>query len=304
MDVDDYKSDVMDLLTKLVDSGYVKAPAYEAHFSKLYLDGKQALKKQAAGEEKEVLEKLARKDKPRAYYYYDNDEDRESDAGNEVLDQYAVLLLPFWEKNPGVPAFFGQLLKAKDRRLVYNTFILLLRNNKPVPDSLFVKFAKADEYRAGLYKALKDAKKPDRFPAAYKTQEQIARSLLQNNDSYYGKPDTLVHLTKLPVTYKAKSGWVYFYKYREERDDSYWKLASVGVQPMNTDSIDVENNDFTDAGNRRLDAAKPLQEQLQKMLKELLNAKRSSASGFYNSRRYNLYKSYLPEMVKSRRYRD
>lgn len=305
MDVDDYKIDVMDLLTKLVDSGHVKAPAYEAHFSKLYLDGKQLLKKQIAGEEKEAIEKRARKDRPRAYYYYDNDEgDNESDAGNEALDQYAVLLLPFWEKNPGVPAFFAQLLKAKDRKLVYNTFILLLRNNKPVPDSLFTKFAKADEYRSDLYKALKDAKKLDRFPAAYKTQEQIARSLLQNNGSYYGKPDTLVPLTRLPVTYKTKQGWVYFYKYREERDDSYWKLASVGMQPMNADSIDAENDDFTEVNGRRLDAAKPLQEQLQKMLKELLNAKRSSASDFYNSRRYNLYKTYLPEMVKSRRYRD
>jgi hypothetical protein len=53
-----------------------------------------------------------------------------------------------------------------------------------------------------------------------------------------------------------------------------------------------------------LENNKPLAGQLQNTLKEMLNAKRSSASEFYEARNLSRYKDYLSEMVKSERYRD
>jgi uncharacterized protein YbaP (TraB family) len=306
MGVEDYKEDVMELLTKLVDSGYLKANDYETHFSKLYLDAKQLLKKQTASEEKDNIEKLTKKDRNTVSFYgYDyDDEEKELDRGNEEIEQYSILLLPFYDKNAGIPAFFEQLLKSKDRQVVYNAFILLLRNNKPVPDSLFMKYAKADEYRSRLYNDLAKMKELDKFPAAYKTQELIARSLMFGSRSYYNRADTIIYLDKLPVTYKNKKGYVHFFKYKEERDDNYWKLASIGMQPEKTDSVNVKNHAFNEKGERKLDSDKPVKEQLEKMLKELLNSKRWSAADFYNGRGYDIYKTYLPDMVKRRRFRD
>ncbi|HYJ37479.1 MAG TPA: TraB/GumN family protein, partial [Chitinophagaceae bacterium] len=304
INIDDYKGNVMHLLTTLVDSGYLKAEDYESYFGKIYLDAKQILKKQVAREEKEKIEKASRKDKPMSTYYPGWDYEVVNGAGNSSLHQYSILLLPFWEKNPGVPAYFKQLLNTEDRKLLYETFILLVRNNKPVPDSLFQKFASLDEYRSDLYRDLQKMKKIEKFPAAFKKQELVARSLLINSSGFYGKLDTLVFVDKLPLTYKNKKGFVYFFKYKKMMDDMSWELASVGMQPEDITQVDVVNDDFTELEKRKLENDQPIREQLEKVLKELLYQKRASAYGFYEGRAMNMYRNFLPDMVKSNRYRD
>lgn len=299
MNIDDYKRNVLNLLTVMVDSGQLKAADYETYFSKLYLDGKQLLKKQTATEEKKNIEKASSKDR------YDYDEEEMSvamESGNDELEKYAVLLMPFYDKNPGIPGFFDQLMKTKDRQLLFNMFILMLRNDKKVHDSLFIHFAKLDEYRTDLYEKLKKMKKLDKFPAASKNQVDFARAILVGNDRY-DKPDSIAYINKLPVTYKGKKGWVYFFKYRQMRDDTHWMLASVGMQPENINEIDLENLDFVEKGSR-LENNKTEMEQMQKMLREQLYSKRESAQSFYSGRSYSIYKTYLSEMVKRQRYRD
>src|SRR5687768_9861063 len=112
MNIDDYRNDIMNLLVTMVDSGYLKATDYETSFPKIYLEAKQLLKKQLAKENKAKMEKAARKDaSPTVSLYsgYEEDEDKVSDAGNAELDRYAILLLPFRNKNAGVQSFFEQL---------------------------------------------------------------------------------------------------------------------------------------------------------------------------------------------------
>jgi hypothetical protein len=307
MNIDDYRNDMMNLLETMVDSGYLQAADYETWFPKIYLEAKQLLKKQVAKENKVKMEKAASKDAPASLYPGDddNDDDEESDAGNADLDRYAILLEPFYDKNPGVHTFFEQLLKTQDRRLLYNSFIMLLKNDHKVPDSLFMKYAQLDEYRSELYDDLEEMKKTDKFPHQYKNQLAIAKSLLTKSLASYDKIDTLVYLDKLPVSYEHKKGYVYFFKYKRMRDDVSWQLASVGMQPEKSEQVDVDNDDFTTADDdRKLDNDKPVKEQLQKMLKEMLYARRNSASVFYDARSYSLYRNYLSEMVKSQRYRD
>ncbi|WP_205513682.1 TraB/GumN family protein [Longitalea arenae] len=307
MNIDDYRNDIMNLLVTMVDSGYLKAADYESSFPKIYLEAKQLLKKQLAKENKANMEKAARKEAGPSVSFYasDEEEDRPSDAGNAELDRYATLLLPFYTKNPGVPSFFEQLQSTQDRRLLYNTFILLLRNNYKVPDSLFLKYAQLDEYRSELYMDLETMKKTDKFPKQYKTQLDIARSLIVQSLSNYDKIDTLIFLDKLPVAYENKKGYVYFFKYKRMRDDITWQVASAGLIPEKAEVIDLKNDDFTAVEEeRKLANDKPVKEQLQKMLKEMLYARRSSASVFYDARSYSLYRNYLSEMVKSQRYRD
>jgi hypothetical protein len=120
----------------------------------------------------------------------------------------------------------------------------------------------------------------------------------------YRKPDSIVFLDKLPVTYRGKDGWVYFYKYRRMRDDTQWQLASVGMQPGNLDSIDARNDEFTQNRNRKLRSDRPVSEQLQEYLKELLYAKRRGSEDFYDARSFNYYNTYLSELVKRQRFRD
>jgi uncharacterized protein YbaP (TraB family) len=305
MHVDDYREDVLELLVAMVDSGYLQAKDYETYFSKIYVDGRQLLKKQLAREDKEKMDKAAAKDR-RSNMYYGGyaEEDREMDAGNSELDKYVVLLLPFRDKNPGVQTFFEQLLQTRDRRLVYNTFIHLLRHKQKVPDSLFTQFAAIDKYRSELYKDLEKMKMLDKFPAAHKNQLSIARSMLAGTGTRYDRMDTVAFVEKLPVAYEGKKGFVYFFKYKRMRDDAAWQVASVGMQPEKLTEIDIDNDDFTVREERKLDNDKPVKEQLELMLKEMVYSRRSSASMFYEGRDYSLYKNYLSEMVKNQRYRD
>ncbi|SEP38880.1 Uncharacterized conserved protein YbaP, TraB family [Niastella yeongjuensis] len=307
MNIDDYEEDVMNLLETMVDSGYLKAADYETSFPKIYLEAKQLLKKQLAKENKAKMEMAIRKESPTASPYA-NDEDDDnitSDAGNAELDQYAILLLPFYNRNPGVKSFFEQLQTTQDRRLRYNTFIRLLRNNYKMPDSLFTLYAKEDLYRSEMYTDLETLNMLDKFPKQYKTQLEIARSLVAKPLDNYDKLDTMIYLDKLPVAYENKKGYVYFFKYKRMRDDITWNVATVGMQPEKPDAIDIKNDDFTSVEeDRKLDNDKPVKEQLEKMLKEMLYARRGSASVFYDARSYSLYRNYLSEMVKSQRYRD
>jgi hypothetical protein len=311
LNVDDYRADVLNLLEVMADSGFLKAPDYETYFQKIYIDARQLLKKQVAKESKDKIEKAGKQNSKTSELALtigeDGDEDDASDAGNAELDKYAVLLMPFWEKNPGVQTFFEQVMKTQDRRLVYNTFILLLRNHHPVPDSLFMNYAKLDQYRRELYQDLKEIKMTGKFPTQYKSQKEIAKSIFLSSSDRNEKFDTVAFIDKLPVTYKHQKGYVYFFKYKRMRDDVAWQVASVGMQPENPDQIDLKNDDFISTSRReerKLETNKPVKEQIQTMLKEMLYAKHGSASSFYEGRSYSMYKDYLSNTVKSRRYRD
>lgn len=303
--VDDYKDEAMQLLRVMVDSNYLKAADYEPYFTKLNLDAKRLLKKQLAREDREKMEKSARKDRPDLYdFAVSEGEGIDAGTGNEELKKYAVLLMPFWEKNAGVPVFFEQLMKTRDKELLYDILLLMVRNNKSVPDSLFNRYASMDEYRSRLYEDLKLANHLAKFPEAFKNQKDIARSILKTQFGAYEKMDSLVFIGKQPATYKDRKGFVYFYKYRRMRDDVSWYLASVGMQPENMKEIDTESNEFTMKNDRKLEQNKSEQEQVKKMLKEILYSRHSSASEFYDARSLSIYKTYLSKMVKQGRYKD
>jgi len=76
------------------------------------------------------------------------------------------------------------------------------------------------------------------------------------------------------------------------------------MQPENLKEVDTEDDEFTTRAERKLEAGKPVKEQLEKMLKEMLHSKHTSASIFYEARSLGIYKTYLSEMVKRGRYRD
>ncbi|RZJ52380.1 MAG: hypothetical protein EOO45_31960, partial [Flavobacterium sp.] len=157
--LNDYKENITGLLVTLVDSGYIKAKDYETYFPGLYIDGKVALRKQQAKEEKQLQEDLKKEDEE------DDEPAREYSRDDDYsLNDYAVLLMPFYETNKNVQQFFNRLLISKDDNVQMNAAILFLRNNKNVPDSILLKLAADDKYRATLYDKLEWADRLDKFP--------------------------------------------------------------------------------------------------------------------------------------------
>jgi hypothetical protein len=293
----------------MVDSNLVTAKDYEMYFSKFLIEAKQLLKKQAIAEKNSAIEKAedAKTDtRPVDVYYRRNATD---DTGNDELITYATLLLPFRETNPAVNDVFRQLLSSNDKRLKYNTLYLFMQHKIAVPDTMLTYFAKMDDYRYELFNDMRIAKMIDKFPAAYKNRLDLSRSKLFTS-SYSSKPDSLVFIDSLPATLKNKKGFIFFYRYKTKKDDSYWKLATVGLlshvgEQVNDDFDDDDDDRYSGDGDllypplsdlsysnsgkiviteftdEKIKEDTPLLEQMEKQLKKIIYSKRKSARSFY-----------------------
>ncbi|MES2849520.1 MAG: TraB/GumN family protein [Bacteroidota bacterium] len=282
--LDDYKKPVMELLVTLVDSGFIKATQYESWFSKIFFDAKIEMKKQKGNDEKKMEaenKKEGEDDETDVYASrYSNNEH------SDELKDYAVLLAPFYDQNVSVPKFFDKLLQSKDDEVKMNAAIILLKNSKPVPDSIYTYMAAKDNLRGKLFAELEEIKKLDKFPAKYKTQADMARSYLLM-DKNFNKVDSVVLIGKQPAAYKHKKGTVYFFKYRVKKDDD-WKIGISGLQPENENEVS-SNDDLCSMTDKKLKEDKPADEQFQEQLKRLLFAFHPSARNFYEYNRYGNY---------------
>jgi hypothetical protein len=182
------------------------------------------------------------------------------------------------------------MLGSSDKRLQYNTAILMLRNKKPIPDSLLTYFAKQDKFRFELYTDLKNNKQLQIFPVAFNNHIDLAKSKLMSLNSYQ-MPDSIIYVDKFPLQYKKRSGMIYFFKYKQKKEDNNWKIAMAGLIPSSSSSFEFDNKgdrkevyeyDFTEMTGTKIDEDTPLKSQLQKALKKKIYSKRKSGTQFYD----------------------
>lgn len=283
--LDDYKTPVMDLLVTLVDSGYIKPVQYENWFSKIFFDAKLEMKKQKVNEEKMMEEENKKEEENDETDYAYSNRYSGSEHSDELKD-YAVLLAPFYDQNVNVPKFFDKLLQSKDDDVKMNAAIILLRNKRPVADSIFTNIAAKDNLRGRLYNELEEIKRLDKFPSKYKNQVDMARSYLLMEKSF-NKIDSVVLVGKQPAAYNNKKGTVYFFKYRVKKDDD-WKIGISGLQPENENEVNGDNK-LSTMTDKKLKEEKPADEQYQEQLKKILYNFHPSARNFYEFNRYGNY---------------
>ncbi|HXB93745.1 MAG TPA: hypothetical protein VNU70_01260, partial [Puia sp.] len=272
--VDDYKANIQSLLADLVDSNYLRAADYEGYFSQIYFDAKIQWKKQEGKDEK----KLQKKEEDG-----DDNTDTDGDENGQQLDDYAVLLLPFYGRNQTVPHFFDRLLKSRDPQLRLNTALLLLRHQLPVADSILLALASDDASRSPLFQGLTDIGREDVFPRRFRTQEYIARSLLvsgHGSDSF-----AAINLVdKQPAQFKEKKGMVYFFRYKINKEDD-WQMGLSGIQPGNHKDIGTDPNLVVLTG-KKLRAGVPAVQQFEEQWQRLLLSRRKSAAVFFRDNDY------------------
>ncbi len=283
----DYKEHIINLLVSLVDSGFVKGADYTAYFPGIFIDAKVAWKKQQVREEK-VMEANNKRDPDEE----DDVVEVVTGSSSNQLNNYSILLMPFFDSNPGIPLFFDRLLKSTDAVLRIHTAALLLRNNKPVPDSILYQAAATDKYRGLLYKQLEKAGRLDRFPQKFNIQLDIARSLLvlQNQDVTM---DSVVFMKKAAISIKNEKGYIFYFKYRLQKTDD-WKIGISGLQPLNQKKTSSHDK-FVRLTGRKLDATTPLDEQLDEAFKKLIFPYYNSGKYFFKTDEDYLYTQYLGE---------
>jgi hypothetical protein len=270
---DDYKQPVINLLTKLVDSNYVKAETYAGQFSKLFFDAQVQTKKLQLSAERELVRSQAEQDRTDIF----------NTAGannpvNNLLGSYLSLLAPFYDQNPQVAKFFTRLLQSSDIQARMLTALALAKIDKQVPDSTWNLIAASDQYRFVLYERLDKMKKLQLFPAAYKNQEAISRSMMVNSRGFMRASEIQPMGRKYVETKKAK-GYVYLFKYRLQKQGD-WLIGMAGVQPLDSTQISLDRS-IVNMNNKKLLTNGTEQEQYDKMVKQLVISKRKSAATFY-----------------------
>jgi uncharacterized protein YbaP (TraB family) len=290
ININDYEQTMIDLLQTLVDSNVIAGREYEVYLPKFLIEAKQEMKKQVINEKNKSIENAQNGE---AENSSKNSEDK--DEGNTKLVSYATLLMPFWNANASVPQLFQQMLTSTDKGLKYNIMLLMLRNAKPVPDTLLNYFASQDAFRFELYTDLRGNKLLSLFPASFNNHIDLAKSELVNLNSYQA-PDTIAYIDKLPLQFRDRNGLVYFFKYRQNKDDNSWKLATVGLIPSDPKEYRFEKNlsrkeeydyNFTEITKTKIDEDESLKEQLEKALKKKAFSKRKSGAQFYDAEEKN-----------------
>jgi hypothetical protein len=116
------------------------------------------------------------------------------------------------------------------------------------------------------------------------------------NLNSYQAPDTIAYIDKLPLQFRDRNGLVYFFKYRQNKDDNSWKLATVGLIPSDSKEYRFEKNlsrkeeydyNFTEITKTKIDEDESLKEQLEKALKKKAFSKRKSGAQFYDAEEKN-----------------
>jgi len=269
--VDDYKFNIQSLLATLVDSGYLRSADYEPYFSQLYFDARIQWKKQEGRDEKRLQKKEE-----------DGDEavrgDGEEDADAQLAD-YAVLLMPFYDRNATIPHFFDKLLRSRDPALRLSTSVLMLRNGRPVADSIIRTLAASDLYRSALLKELTAIHKVDRFPRNFYKQGDVARSLLVRSNKGDNDFFDIQLVDKRLVQFRHSKGYIYFFKYKMGREDE-WQMGLSGLQPLDLKEVST-GNEFVRLTGKKIRPDIPVPDQFEKQLRQFLFSKRKSANSFY-----------------------
>ena len=281
--IEDYKSSLLETLATLMDSSLITANQYEDYYTNIYFDAKIALEKQQMRDEN-----LMKKENDLAEDEDPDDNSKESlfTNFNSGIYTYSKLLIPFYDKEILVRKFFDKLLYSKNQNIRLLTATVMIKENKHVPDSILKSLAANDHYRSDLYRLLKRINKEDKFPAAYKDQQLMARSLLISSGDFE-RIDSVILVKTISTIHLKDTGQVFFYKYRVKKDD-LWKMAFSGFQPKDKKKVSTDNT-FTVLSEKALDYETPELEQFDKEFRKLQISSRKSGKYFYVDEDYKIF---------------
>tara|TARA_B100001245_G_scaffold236643_1_gene229131 strand:- start:1124 stop:4711 length:3588 start_codon:yes stop_codon:yes gene_type:complete len=210
-DFEDYRDGVYDVLAGLVEKDHIKSSVYKSRYRTILRRAKVQLKKQRSSEETDNTRKL-----------------------NVYLARYNTLLLPFARKTE-VQEHYREVLRIRNRSVLFEQ-MQILYGAVPIPDSLWNYAASDVRVLMNVYDFLADRDELEHLDPKYLTQDQLARSIVQNAN--YRNYDTIAFITARETLHKDSEGKAYFFQFKSDKNDDLWKLAYVVVddqQELTTD---------------------------------------------------------------------
>lgn len=287
--VEGYKAPILQLMAEMADSDRLPRPLYEEYFTGLFSDAQILLKKQQLSEQKSDDDDKPPASRSRVMPFFgepsvmdDEGEDNEFRpvrSGGPRLERYVEWLAPFYDR-PAVARWYNQLLALKSLNFKQAAALVLIRNHHPVPDSIWHTLASDDWHRAGLYEALKKAGQEALFPAEFKTQEAMARSVMFDRRPEGSDVEVQLVGKQRVVTHSA-TGYVYFFKYKV-KDQEGWMMGISGVQPDNAKAVS-SNATLMEWTGLPLNGAGSELQQFQNKLPQWLLQRQPGARRFYRT---------------------
>jgi len=267
--VKDYKQSTYSLLSTLVAGQKIKGKAYKSRYKQILREAKIELKSQISYEQ-------AEKSSQETSYYFSS----YKNEGNDLLVDYATLLLPFYSK-PAVKEFFSKLTKVEDYMVNTDIYTTMVNLNLEVDSELWNTLAADNINRHYLYTALENINRLDLFPKAYKTQKLMVESLLYD-EKFDIEKDSMEFITKKEIIYHSDTAYVYFYKSKTQKADK-WSLDYIGLQPLDESKVNV-NYDIKET-KIKIEKHKDIEEIIEDEIKsvQLDGHKRAKATDGYSN---------------------
>lgn len=319
VNLEDYKPTIQNLLRMFIDSNMVTARDIESYLPKFYLEAQHALRKQKAIEKNKAIQHASREEGGEERNYFDSYSPRLK--GNLALTQWSGILIAGYDQDPAIRKLFDQLLGSNDIELRFETARIMINHQKKIPDTLLTAFARDDKYRFPLYSLLEANQQLAAFPAAFRSRDQLAKSILTQLQYDYEQniTDTLSiqgvsemannWVGTVWVQNARDTGYVLFFKYKKSKEDPLWKLASVGLFSEDTTQIgikpsredysggytmlpplsdlarqyqDIHVDGYTGLWPEKIEEEKDIPKLIQTRLRKIYYSKHPCSDGFYN----------------------
>lgn len=268
----EYRDDVYALLAELIDSSLIDISVIMPFKNKIKYDAKIELKRQ-------LSKSISGND---GEYYSEDD----FYISYNSLDNYQSILMPFY-KEKDIHLFFEKALQSDDNDLKMSTALKLLENNKTVDDTIWQYLSKKTECRLDLYNSLEKLQKLDLFDTSYLSQKDFCFSeLYRNTDTI---EDSVIFIGKRLLRSTIDTGYVYFYKYKAEDDDT-WAVHYCGVQPVDQKQLNSKMQYSYSSYKHSIDKDGDIEKIISEIVEQLKlkYRKRVAGSSYYNYD-YDLY---------------
>ncbi|NVK26700.1 MAG: TraB/GumN family protein [Flavobacteriia bacterium] len=213
-DFQDYRGEIYELLSTLLDSNYITGTDYEFKYETLLLFAKVELKKQHAADE--IRNTYGR-----------------PASMNGNLEIYSNLLSPFAE-NEDVQEHYRKLQRIRNKRILAD-MLILTDDYVDVPDSSWNYIAKDPKALYDIFPYLMEEDKMDVLDEQYRTRDALAKSIMANN--YYRSFDTISFIRSEKVDIKPFPAEAFFFRGRND-DDKLWNLLYIVVEDK--EELDTE----------------------------------------------------------------
>ncbi len=259
---EEYKTPVFKLFADMVIREIIPTSKYQPNLTVLITEAGNELKRynttaNKAGKNSNTYD--AQADAERLVEYLSNMSDfSESDkknypSYNSLIENYAVVLAPFYQSNATVKTYFDKLFKIKDEQKLLNIYLIAAKNKISVSDSVWKYFSGNNKTKLKTYNELNKLNLLSKFDKSALNQEGFCKTSIESNLEYEdamdneensslkqkSKPDAISFLKKEVVKNNREEGFIYFFERKDDKTSAK-SLAYAFVKKQKDDHLTTQ----------------------------------------------------------------